>query len=122
MRQSAGLDILPSPVTTVDQIARTLRCFVLANTYRDSVELMRVAAELEARPGVRRAALVMATAANREVLRGAELLADEALGAGPNDLVVAISGDTVAVEQAQTHAQLLLSGRGPVHAASGTPG
>src|SRR5438874_11553068 len=114
MRQSAGLDILPSPVTTVEQIARTLRCFVLANTYRDSVELMRVAAELEARPGVRRAALVMATAANREVLREAELLADEALSAGPNDLVVAIAGDTTAVEEGEAHARLVLCGRGPV--------
>jgi len=54
-------------MTTLEQIA-SVRSFVLHNVYRDSVEIMRVAAELEALAGIHRAALVMATAANRDVL------------------------------------------------------
>src|SRR5579859_6417948 len=108
-----GVDTLRSPVTTLEQIASTVRSFVLPNTYRDSVELMRVAAELEGRPGIQRAALVIATSANREVLSTAGLLAGEALTAGPNDLVVAIAGEAYAVADAEAHARSLLSGRGP---------
>ena len=44
------------------------RCLVRPDTYRDSVVLMRVAAELEQIPGVVRAALMMATPANRALL------------------------------------------------------
>ena len=44
------------------------RCLVRPDTYRDSVELMRVAALVEKLPGVSRAALMMATPANRELL------------------------------------------------------
>jgi capsular polysaccharide biosynthesis protein len=36
----------------------TIRCLVRRDTYRDSVELMRVAAALEQLPGVARAALL----------------------------------------------------------------
>ena len=43
-------------------------CLVRADTYRDSVDLMRVAALLEQLPNVSRAALMMATPANRELL------------------------------------------------------
>src|SRR5579859_1188577 len=106
-----GVDTLRSPVTTLEQIASTVRSFVLPNTYRDSVELMRVAAELEERPGIQRAALVIATSANREVLSAAGLLTGDALTAGPNDLVVAIAGDARAVDDAQAQARSLLSGR-----------
>jgi FdrA protein len=111
MRPSLGLDTLRPPVTTLEQIGSTVRSFVLPNTYRDSVELMRVAAELEGRPGIQRAALVIATSANREVLSTAGLLAGDAMTAGPNDLVVAIAGEAGAVDDAQAHARALLSGR-----------
>jgi FdrA protein len=111
MRPSPGLDTLRSPVETLEQIASAVRSFVLPNTYRDSVELMRVAAELEARPGIQRAALVIATSANREVLMAAGLLSGDALTAGPNDLVVAVAGEADAVDGAQAEARSLLSGR-----------
>src|SRR5262245_28707161 len=68
------------PVTT---------CLIRADTYRDSVELMRVAALVERVPGVRRAALMMATPANRELLAGAGLLDAKASAPGPHALVVA---------------------------------
>lgn len=71
----------------------TVQARVFRNSYRDSVELMRIAAELEGLGGISRAGLVMATPANRDVLREAGLLAEVALDAGPNDLVVAVAAD-----------------------------
>ena len=67
------------------------RCLVRPDTYRDSVVLMRVAAELEQMPGVVRAALMMATPANRGLLAEAGLLDGDAVAAGPGDLVIAVT-------------------------------
>ena len=67
------------------------RCLVRPDTYRDSVVLMRVAADLEQMPGVVRAALMMATPANRGVLAEAGLLDGDAVAAGPGDLVIAVT-------------------------------
>ncbi|MBI2762589.1 MAG: acyl-CoA synthetase FdrA [Chloroflexi bacterium] len=84
---------------------------VFRNSYRDSVELMRIAAEIEALGGITRAGLVMATPANREVLQEAGLLAEAALDAGPNDLVVAVAADgEAAAEIALGRAAERLSG------------
>jgi len=74
---------------------------IFRNSYRDSVELMQIAAELESLAGVDRAGLVMATPANREVLASAGLLSEATASAGPNDLVVAVASDD---ESAATHA------------------
>ncbi len=63
---------------------------VFANSYRDSVELMQIAAAIEGRDGIERAGLVMATPANRDVLAAAGLLFEAVATAGPNDLVVAV--------------------------------
>ena len=63
-----------------------VRSRVLRDTYRDSVELMRVAAEVERLPGIRRAALLVATPANCELLKSAgllDLIATTANGASP---------------------------------------
>lgn len=84
---------------------------VFRNSYRDSVELMRIAAEIEGLDGITRAGLVMATPANREVLEVAGLLADAALDAGPNDLVVAVAADDeTAADAALDRAAERLSG------------
>ena len=86
---------------------------VFANSYRDSVELMQIAAELEALVGIERAGLVMATPANQEVLVAAGLLSKAAAEAGPNDLVVAVAADSAAVaEQALELAAARVSGSG----------
>src|SRR4051794_8888653 len=87
------------------------QCLVRPGSYFDSVVLMRVAAELGARPGVRTASLVMATAANKDVLAAAGLLADEAAAAGPNDLVVAVDADEDAAADAFAAAEEALSAR-----------
>ena len=63
------------------------------DSYRDSVELMGIAAQLERLPGIRRAGLVMATPANLGVLAEAGLADAAGDGAGPNDLIVALLAD-----------------------------
>ena len=90
-------------------MATTICCLVRADTYRDSVDLMRVAALLERLPSVSRAALMMATPANRELLSGAGLLDATAAAAGPNDLVVSVAArDKAAAERALAEASHLL--------------
>ena len=98
-------------LSTSEAVANAVETLVLPNTYRDSVELMRVAAELESRPGVQRAALMIATAANRDVLLAAGLLTGDAVEAGPNDLVVAIAAEPAELGPALEEARKLLSGR-----------
>src|SRR5689334_11796798 len=97
------------PIMQVSEI-QVVQAVVVPNTYRDSVELMRLAAELEHRPGVRRAGLMMGTPASRTVLDEAGLLTAAVEGAGPNDLIVAVSGESSAVESALAHARTELEG------------
>jgi FdrA protein len=84
------------------------------NSYRDSVELMGIAAQLEQLPGIQRAGLVMATAANLAVLAEAGLAEAAASGPGPNDLVVAVAAldDGAADAALATAAALLTAGTG----------
>ncbi|HYB43414.1 MAG TPA: transcriptional regulator, partial [Candidatus Methylomirabilis sp.] len=72
-------------------MASIVRCLVRRDIYRDSVELMRLAALLEQLPGIARAAMVMATPANRQLLAEVGLLSGDAITAGPNDVVVAVA-------------------------------
>ena len=60
--------------------------------YRDSVSLMRLAATLEARPGVARASAVMATPANLQML-AEHGVATAGTEAGANDLLVVVEGE-----------------------------
>jgi FdrA protein len=95
-------------------------CLVRPDTYRDSVELMRVAALVEKLRGVSRAALMMATPANRELLSGAGLLDATGAAAGPNDLVVAVAAvNRAAGERALGEAARLLDEQAAVSAPSG---
>jgi len=73
---------------------------VRRSSYQDSVTLMRVSREMEAVPGVRRAAALMATPQNLALLREAGLLTPEAEGAGATDLVLAVLGDEDAAGRA----------------------
>ena len=87
-----------------------VRSRIFRDTYRDSVELMRVAAEVERLPGVRRAALLVATPANRDLLKAAGLLDGDAAAARPSDLIVAVGGDDEStVEMALARAAALLT-------------
>jgi FdrA protein len=100
-------------------VSASVRCLVHRDTYRDSVELMRVAAEVEKLAGVSSAALLMGTPANREMLARAGLLVDEAASAGPNDLVVAVAAlNEQVAEEALTQAARLLTSQPASQAAS----
>lgn len=93
--------------------APALRLRVLRDTYRDSVELMGIAGEVERHAGVRRAGLLMATPANLEVLRAAGLHGEEAGEASQADLVVAVAGeDPGAADEGIALAERLLTGSG----------
>lgn len=72
---------------------------VLSGAYHDSVKLMRISAAASERPGVRQAVALMATPMNLEQLAASGLLADDAEGAGPNDLVLVVAA--AAPEMAQ---------------------
>ena len=86
--------------------------------YKDSIVLMRVAEALTRLPGVREAALVMATPANREMLSAAGRLPAEADSATAEDLLVVVEADGDAVERSFAEADRLLTGdRGAARAA-----
>ncbi len=88
--------------------------FVRRSFYQDSVTLMRLTRDMEAVPGVRRAAAMMGTPANRALLEDAGLLAAEGDAAGPTDLVIAVLADTrEAAEVARAAAESALSARHP---------
>src|SRR5262245_61738462 len=97
----------------------TIRCLIRRDTYRDSVELMRVATALEQRSGVARAALLMGTPPNRELLSQAGLLVGDAEAARPNDLVVVIqAADDASIESALAEAESLLADHGTAPSAA----
>ena len=79
--------------------------------YKDSVNLMRIAEAAAALEGVRRAALVMGTAANKAILDEAGELTDEARAAGPDDLVVVLEAESdQALADASARVEAMLAG------------
>jgi succinyl-CoA synthetase alpha subunit len=100
----------------------TVRTRVVSDTYRDSVVLMRIAADVERRPGVRRAAVLMGTPANLALLDGAGLLRGEAAEARPGDLVLAVAADTAALaDEALDRAVDAMTAAPPAAAAAEAP-
>ncbi|HEY0583131.1 MAG TPA: hypothetical protein VGE94_13175, partial [Chloroflexota bacterium] len=93
---------------------------VRRNAYVDSVSLLQVSADVLALAGVVEAALVMATELNRQVLSDSGLLVDDAVTAGPNDLVIAVrAADDSAAQAALREAEGLLARRRAVTGSSG---
>lgn len=76
---------------------------VRRGAYFDSVVLMQLQRALAELPGVQDAGVVMATAANCDLLADSDLLTDEARDAGPDDLVIALRADD------EEHARAALS-------------
>ncbi|MBI5965971.1 MAG: acyl-CoA synthetase FdrA [Chloroflexi bacterium] len=72
----------------------TVKTLIKPSEYHDSVSLMLTARELSKLDGVRDAAVVMATEANKSILAEAGLLTDEVKSATPNDLVIAVSSES----------------------------
>ena len=87
----------------------TVRTLVKPSEYHDSVSLMLVARELSNLEGVKDAAVVMATEANKSILAEAGLLSDDVKRATPNDLVIAVNAaDDSNADQAIEKADQLL--------------
>lgn len=86
-----------------------IKCLIKTSQYADSVTLMTIAHELKGLPGIKDAALVMGTEANKGLLIQAELLTPEVQGASANDLILAIKGDSEFLDQALDTATKMLS-------------
>jgi FdrA protein len=91
-----------------------LRWLVRANTYHDSIKLMRISEALGALEGVVRAAAVMATPLNRELLADDGLL-PRGVEVSPDDLLVTVLGeDDEAADRALARLDQLLQVRGGI--------
>lgn len=96
--------------------------FVRRNVYHDSVTLLRLSRQLSSIPGVRRAAVMMATGPNLALLQGAGLVGDAGVEAGPADLIVAIlAEDARAAETARAAADDALDERARPTSIAGVP-
>jgi len=84
-------------------MAVAVYCLVLPSTYRDSVALMYLSQTLECLPGIQRAAVMMGTPQNRDLLRQAGLLTVEGESAGVNDLLICVQADTPATAERAMH-------------------
>ncbi len=86
-----------------------VKTLIKTSEYHDSVSLMLVARELSKLEGVKDAAVVMGTEANKSILTDAGLFTEEAKAASPNDLVIAVaaSNDSL-VDAALQKAEVLL--------------
>jgi succinyl-CoA synthetase alpha subunit len=88
-----------------------VKTLIKPSEYHDSVSLMLAARELARLPGVTDAAVVMATEANKGLLKEAGLLTPEANSASSNDLVIAVSGAEAALDRALREVDKLLQSK-----------
>jgi FdrA protein len=85
---------------------------VRPDAFVDSVALMQITERVRTMPGVRAAALVMATELNRRVLDESDLLPPEVKRAGPADLVLVARAESAdAADAALGQAEALLAAR-----------
>ena len=86
-----------------------IKCLIKRSEYHDSVSLMLAAREVARLEGIHDAAVVMGTEANKSLLKDAGLHPAEVETASPNDLIIAVSGETEALEKALNEAEKILS-------------
>ena len=97
-----------------------IRNLLLKGTYRDSVLLMRLSRDLEGLDGVDEAAVFMGTENNKALLQQAELLAEEGMVAGADDLVLALRISSLDVEaDVMTRARRQLDAQVDIQVAGG---
>jgi len=77
-----------------------IRAEVWRSFYQDSMVLMRLAAQLRERPGVRQSAALMGTRANHQLFASAGLSRPDQAGASPGDLMLAVEAETDAAAEA----------------------
>lgn len=86
-------------------------CEVLQSRYVDSVTLMNAAREVRVLEGIDDAALVMGTDANKSLLESAGMLTATGKKAAPDDMILAVRGDSARLEGAAQLAYDLLMKR-----------
>lgn len=87
----------------------TVKTLIKTSAYHDSVSLMLIARELSKLEGVKDAAVVMGTEANKSILANAGLFTAAAGVASSNDLVIAVAASSDALaEMALQKAEVLL--------------
>lgn len=97
-------------------------CLVQKKRYFDSMFLMQISQRLRNESGIKEAAVLMGTPANVQILRDLGFSCPELAQAGPDDLVIAVAGETEA-QVSQALAKLegwLVSGRTDVEGAPKT--
>ncbi len=89
-----------------------VRIVVRTDTYYDSVILMRISNTITEVDGILQAAVVMATATNKVLLKNLDLLNVDAESASPNDLLIALDAkDDVSLDAALLEVDRLLTAR-----------
>ncbi|MDR1828193.1 MAG: acyl-CoA synthetase FdrA [Methylobacteriaceae bacterium] len=88
----------------------SVRSKLFPNTYRDSVTLMQLSAEISAREGVQLASAQMATPANLQLMVDAGLLETPPDNAAPNDLLFVVKGDDGVLDGVTADFETLLKG------------
>jgi succinyl-CoA synthetase alpha subunit len=96
-----------------------MRTLVKKSEYHDSVTLMLVARELGKFPGMIDIGVIMATEANKALLKESSLLTPEAQAATPNDLVIVVSANDDVAEAALLEAETLLKQKRSADAGAG---
>lgn len=100
-----------------------IRVIVRPNTYHDSVSLMAISQRLSEAPGVLSAVVAMGTDMNKELLRNVGLFTEQAAGAGPGDLVIAVGAESAAAaDEAMASAVAMLAAGQAVVEAAGAAG
>jgi FdrA protein len=90
-------------------------------TYFDSIVLMRISRQIAVLPGVEEAGLIIATPANKDILREAGILAENGDKAEPGDLILALRAkDRAAGLAAIVEAHRLLAQPGAVPSSGGS--
>lgn len=82
---------------------------VFKNLYQDSVSLMQISAQIGKLDGIDQASVVMGTPSNLAQLKEANL--DDGCKAGPNDLVIAVRGESAACAEALDIAEKRLNSK-----------
>lgn len=85
-----------------------VKSLIKPSEYHDSVSLMLAAQGIARLPGVVDAAVVMATEANKSILKEAGLLTSQAEAASPNDLVISVSAAAERLDSALAEADKFL--------------
>jgi FdrA protein len=96
-----------------------IKTLIKKSEYHDSVSLMLVARELTKFPGVIDVGVIMATEANKALLKESSLLTPEAQAATPNDLVIVVSANDDVAEAALLEAETLLKQKRSADAGAG---